>query len=479
LKKQQKNWYSKVKNRLHLDEKCNKAKAEKVVQPANVSEHKFFPFIHFQIKQFKLSKKLEQRENELSVMDPYKKRDIYYAGHLDSYIYSYYNEKLLEYYERFLQNNYLECSIAYRHIDKNNVGTGKSNIDFAAEAFKEIKNRKECYAIGLDIHSFFDELDHKILYKNLCKLTEKDKLPDDLYQIYKILTKFHFIELDELLNNKYIKANRSDFWDKETHSFKKICSTKIFRTILTENKDIIKKNPNVNKGIPQGTNLSGTLANIYMLDFDVAIQNFVSKINGYYRRYSDDILILVNTKKELDYLLILVENELNKLKLELSKHKTVCCHFNNDNCEFEPCSLRSNYSGNAEFQYLGFTYNGKIILVRNGTIGAFWRDAIRHIRKMVLYNYKNKTRIPIAKIYGLYSHLSNRESKYGNFYSYIRKSQRIFEKDYQFGKEVKIKSQMSKSWEILHKYLTKLKEKYKISDKELPIPKDIRENSCL
>lgn len=216
-----------------------------------------------------------------------------------------------------------------------------------------------------------------------------------------------------------------------------------------------------------------------MLDFDVAIQNFVSKINGYYRRYSDDILILVNTKKELDNLLILVENELNKLKLELSKHKTVCCHFNNDNCEFEPCSLRSDYSGNAEFQYLGFTYNGKIILVRNGTIGAFWRDAIRHIRKMVLYNYKNKTRIPIAKIYGLYSHLSNRESKYGNFYSYIRKSQRIFEKDYQFGKEVKIKSQMSKSWEILHKYLIKLKEKYKISDKELPIPKDIKENSCL
>lgn len=474
MKKQQKNWYSKVKNRLHLDEKCNKTKAEKVVQPAEVSEHKFFPFIHFQIKQFKLSKKLEQRENELSVIDPYKIRDIYYAGHLDSYIYSYYNEKLLEYYEKFLQDNFIECSIAYRHIDKNNRKIGKSNIDFAAEAFREIKNRKGCYAIGLDIHSFFDELDHKILYKNLCKLIGKDKLPDDLYQIYKILTKFHFIELYELLNNKYIKANRSDFWDKKTHSFKKICSIKIFRTILTENRDIIKKNPNKTKGIPQGTNLSGTLANIYMQDFDISIQNFVNMIGGYYRRYSDDILILVNSKEELDNLLVLVENELNKLKLELSKQKTICCHFEGNHCEYEPCSFRKDYNGNAEFQYLGFTYNGKTILVRNGTIGAFWRDAIRHIRKMVLYNYKNKTRIPVAKIYGLYSHLSNRESKYGNFYSYIRKSQRIFEKDYQFGKEVKIKSQMSKSWEILHKYLIKLKEKYKISDKALQITKNIK-----
>lgn len=474
MTRQQKNWYSKVKNRLHLDEKCSKNKAEYIVQTENISEHKFFPFIHFQIKQFKLSNKLEQREKELSVIDPYKKRDIYYAGHLDSYIYSYYNEKLLEYYEKFLQGNSLLCSIAYRHIDKNNRGAGKSNIDFAAEAFQEIKKRKECYAIGLDIHSFFDELDHIILYENLCKLTNQSRLPDDLYQIYKILTNFHFIELDELLGNKHIKADKSDFWNKETHSFKKICSPNVFRTILLENKGIIKKNPNGTKGIPQGTNLSGTLANIYMLDFDIAIQNFVNKTKGYYRRYSDDILILVNTKEELDSLLILVENELNNLKLELSKHKTICSHFKNNNCEFEPCSFRNDYSRNTEFQYLGFTYNGKIILVRNGTIGAFWRDAIRHIRKMVLGNFKSKKRIPIAKIYGLYTHLANRESQYGNFYSYIRKAQRIFEKDYKFGNEVKIKSQMSKNWSIIHKYLIKLKKKYNISDKELQIPKDIQ-----
>lgn len=113
-------------------------------------------------------------------------------------------------------------------------------------------------------------------------------------------------------------------------------------------------------------------------------------------------------------------------------------------------------------------------MVRNGTIGAFWRDAIKHIRKMVLDNFKNKKRIPIAKIYGLYTHLSNRESEYGNFYNYIRKSQRIFEEKYKFGKSVRIKAQMSKSWEVLHKYLIKLKKKYNIDDNALPIPPDIQ-----
>ena len=79
-----------------------------------------------------------------------------------------------------------------------------------------------------------------------------------------------------------------------------------------------------------------------------------------------------------------------------------------------------------------------------------------------------------SNIYGLYTHLANRESQYGNFYSYIRKAQRIFEKDYKFGNEVKIKSQMSKNWSIIHKYLIKLKKKYNISDKELQIPKEIQ-----
>ena len=74
----------------------------------------------------------------------------------------------------------------------------------------------------------------------------------------------------------------------------------------------------------------------------------------------------------------------------------------------------------------------------------------------------------------MYTHLSNRKSEYGNFYNYIRRSQRIFEEQYNFGKSVKIKSQMSNSWEILHKYLIKLKKKYKIDDKTLPIPADIQ-----
>lgn len=473
--KKNKNWYSKVKNRLHFDTKVCRSKASKIIRPENVIHHAFYPFVYFEIKQFKLSKKHEQKTDpNISIIDPYKRRDIYYSCHSDSYIYSYYNEILLSQYEKYLKNNCLDCSIAYRHIDKNSNSTGMSNIDFAAEAFKEIDLRKNCYVLGLDIHGFFDNLDHEILYKNLCKILEEEKLSEHWYKIYKNLTNFHYVELKQILSNKHIKSNRNQFWNAEKHSFDKICSSKIFRMIISETPGIIQKNKNISKGIPQGTNISGTFANIYMIDFDKKISLLMNKLGGYYRRYSDDILIITNNKEDLENIIILVKDLLKILKLDLSEKKTVCCKFTNGTSNAEICSLKILPNQN-EFQYLGFTYDGKKILVRNGTMGCFWRDAFRHIRRIVLGNFKQRKRIPLKKIYGLYSHLSNKKSEYGNFYNYIRKAQRIMEYDYGFGSKVHIKTQMSKSWEVLHKYLWKLKCKYNIPDTELKMPRDLEE----
>ena len=76
--------------------------------------------------------------------------------------------------------------------------------------------------------------------------------------------------------------------------------------------------------------------------------------------------------------------------------KTICCKFFNNTSEPEQCSLKEA-ANEKEFQYLGFTYNGQKILVRNGTIGCFWRDAFRHLRRIVLENFKLKKNIPIKK----------------------------------------------------------------------------------
>lgn len=475
-KKKKKDWYSKVGLRPHFDLPKSPTRANKIISPENVEKHHFFPFLNFTIKSFKIKKKLKLKEQGDEKGNPYKEREINYSCHSDAYIFSYYNSLLTAEYEKFLDAIKLDNIIAYRSIKKilGKKEIGKSNVDFAAEAFLEIKKRGECYAIGIDIKGFFDNLDHEILYKNISKILGQAKLTKDWYQIYKVLTDFHFVSLDEILSHKLVNLSKDELWDDENNCFHKICSPEILRRIIEETKgEIVKHNKykKERKGIPQGTNLSGTFANIYMLDFDINLKEYIEKTNGYYRRYSDDILIVVNSQELLEKTIDLIKSELNKIKLELSHDKTICCEFSQHSCLSIGCSLRPNKSEENSFQYLGFTYDGTAIRVRNSTIGRFWIEAIRHTKNIVLGNAFNKKVVPIAKIYGLYSHLSNREADYyGNFYGYIKHAQRVFEEEYDFKKEAKIKKQMANSWQILHKYLNKLKKRYNISDKYLKIP---------
>lgn len=479
--KKKKNWYSKVGLRLHFDQRKTVDYASKLVKANNVSSHCFFPFLHFEISKFKFKKKLEQQSLPDTHKDPYKRRNIHYSCYADSYIFSYYNAILLKEYEKKLDENSIKDNvIAYRSIlkkvqlnNKKNIFKGKCNIDFAAEAFLEIEKRKNCYAIGLDIEGFFDNLSHQILYENLAAILEVKKLPPHWYQIYKVITDFHYINSNEILEAPEINLKKEDFWNDEKKSFDKICNAEVLRKIVKREPSIIHKNPKIQemKGIPQGTNISGTLANIYLYEFDKNLKSKIEiKNKGYYRRYSDDILIIVDTKEQLEKTLVLIQEELSKVNLNISSHKTLCCKFENNKCMSVPCSIRNNPSKENSLQYLGFTYNGKCIQVRNGTLGNFWRDAIKHIKHIVIDNYLKNKRIPIAKIYGLYTHLNNRrEDSYGNFYDYIRNSHNIFQEEYNFHDKVRIKQQMSKSWEIVSKLLIKMKNKYNISDEQLYI----------
>ncbi len=107
-----------------------------------MARHGFYPFIHFKIK----FKKYNKKSNGKKI----KERDIYYASHLDSYIYKYYGEKLNEYYNSIVKElNINEVSIAYR----NNL-SGQSNIHFAREVINFIKSNERAYIYVADFTNF-------------------------------------------------------------------------------------------------------------------------------------------------------------------------------------------------------------------------------------------------------------------------------------------------------------------------------------
>ena len=64
-------------------------------------------------------------------------------------------------------------------------------------------------------------------------------------------------------------------------------------------KKCIHVNRNLENGIPQGSPISGVLANIYMMEFDLAMKHLIEEENnGLYMRYSDDIIIVLPNIEE-------------------------------------------------------------------------------------------------------------------------------------------------------------------------------------
>ena len=177
-----------------------------VKNPNAIAVYGFYPFIHRKISVRKFRKSISETGTRSKLRTSDKKaREIYYANHLDSNIYSYYSQLLNKRYEtKLIEKELQDCVIAYRRIQliSTKEKRNKSNVDFASEGFQHIKKRPqdEIVAITFDIKSFFDNLDHKLLKKAWCNVLNLKTLEKDHYNIYKNITNFSYIEEKRLFN---------------------------------------------------------------------------------------------------------------------------------------------------------------------------------------------------------------------------------------------------------------------------------------
>lgn len=283
-----------IKSYLHLDpfvypNKKTKDKLEKKIIRNKLKGHSFYPLLKTVLKH-KTHKRVEPAiPNKKKFTVKIKKRPISYCSHFDSLIISYYNHCLSEAYEDFLEDyNFSKSVLAYRKFtDK------RSNVDFAIEAFEEIKARKNCIVLTFDVTSFFDELNHGILKENLCSVLKVSRLEEDWFKVFKYCTRYSYVYKDDLVNRF-----GSDWVPKNGQ----ICSPREYREIRSKS-NIVKKNvidtdPSNQKGVPQGTPISATLSNVFMITFDRKLAEYCAQMNIKYLRYSDDILIVCQESQE-------------------------------------------------------------------------------------------------------------------------------------------------------------------------------------
>ncbi|WP_283683716.1 reverse transcriptase/maturase family protein [Clostridium perfringens] len=430
----------KNKRYTHLDVKKNYLKYENLIKkPKWIASHGFYPFIHYKIifNKYTYNEDINKKKK-----DP-KERNIFYSSHVDGYIYQYYGQLVNEYYDKkSIELGINKVATAYR----NNL-RGKCNIHFAKEVFEFICKCNNAFIYVSDFKGFFDNLDHNYLKEKLEYVLNVSKLPIDQYVIYKNITKYTYVELSDIKNVK-------DKNDNKVNAEAKYFNTQEFRSFK---KNHLKKNEE-KYGIPQGASISSVYSNIYMIDFDKRVNDYVTSNKGLYRRYCDDLIIIIPIRDDEEFNNECIEygNKIESIVqetrgLELNPEKT-------EKFVYSTCKDKklTNLEGNNDIlNYLGFSFNGNTVKIREKSVFKYYYKAYKKVATVKRYSGDIRQNVIKKKLYQQYTHLGDYKygKKYGNFITYARRAEEVFNESNIL--ENKIHNQIKRHWNNINKRLNK------------------------
>lgn len=476
---------------------------EKYVSNAeNIAKHAFFPFIHRTMLTRKFRKEYDEFTDEITNEGLRKKsekiREIFYANHIDSNVFSYYTTKIGKIYEEELaRRNLSDFVTAYRNIPHPTKRRGMNNVDFAEEVFSFIRRQKTpvLVAITFDIKSFFDNLNHLRLKYAWASLLRLERLPPDHYNIFKAITKFSFIDIKSLFNVTkidLIKHGKSgaiervavkDIENLRNQDIVAFCTTKELRSkirptgIIKANKFIKNTDGTLSKskrekGIPQGSPISSILANLYLMDFDSKIAEAVKACGGLYRRYSDDIVV-VTPESSGERLCNLVLTTIKEYDLEIQASKTNSYKFQCSPQGYVCGKILPNGNLNMgrRFTYLGFEFNGRFTYLKSSSLSSFYRRMKHSVRRGAFYakfsKYKEgRGEIFRRRLFKKFSYLGARRKMQWEFDENEEKWKKSYRHEWgnyltyanmaHFNmKNSKIRGQLRNHWLILNHFIKK------------------------
>jgi hypothetical protein len=389
-------WYVK-KFFPHFDQPLEFETAKsRVEDEAWVASRSFWPFLGFEDR-----KRRFRTINGERVADT-KSRPIKYCSHVDGYVFAYHANLLQTAYEKYISGTKFGPSvIGYRR----GIGT---NIDMAHAAFVEVARRRRAAAICLDIKSFFDNIDHRLLKKNIELVLGVDRLSPSWFSVYRAMTRYAWVDAEQVQKRLEIDPSKPP---------RPLCSATDFRQKVRGDGGAFSRLISINEdrhGIPQGSPISSVFSNVFMIGFDNAVYTYVTKLGGSYRRYSDDIMIICAPRYQ-SRVVNFVRQEIGKLgdEIKLSEDKTEISIFERK---------RKVNSCDRPITYLGFTFDGRRILLRGRTLSRYYRRmsyATRHAA--IKADSEGSASVYKRKLYRDFSHLGT-----DNFYSYAKRSARTF-----------------------------------------------------
>jgi RNA-directed DNA polymerase len=404
----------------HFDLPVNEAFAQKAMNPVVVSRHAFSPLIHYTKTEMRYKKCPKTGLRTITQ----KKRPIKYAAHRDACILSYYAHQINQALDtRYKAMGISDNVIAYRAL-------GRGNYDFAAEAMAYIQSEAPVVILAFDITSFFDTLDHGLLKQRLKSLLGVHELSDDWHKVFRSVTKFHYVDLEELKTHPVFGQR----WKEKSRD--RIASMEELKAegiTFHPNPELTK---GYRRGIPQGTPISAAVSNLYMVEFDAAARASCDQVHALYRRYSDDILVICKPDDAPA-----IEAEILRLvsveKLEIAPHKT-------EKTLFEKGRTLPRTTKAA--QYLGFTFDESGPAIRESSLARQWRKmrrAMRRAKKSVQWRIAAGLpgKVHTKKLYRRFAYIKVHNGDtlrtLRNFSSYGRRSADAFGLDEKITRQVK------------------------------------------
>jgi Reverse transcriptase (RNA-dependent DNA polymerase) len=407
----------KSKGYLHITPKINVFKntgelIRKIMDPEFVANYSFYPLIHSIIVERRYRKDTKRqnkryhtkRKNDENVPNA-KKRPLHYATHMDALIFAYYAHLLNQRYEEEVAKypNLYDSVTAYRKIPIDGQKSNKGTIHFAHDVFQYVKKRTEIepvVVLKFDIESFFNQMDHELLLSKWHLLFQDgDRLPSDHFNVFQAATKFSYILKDDLRvgGRPPARSRRKGFDEKKLAKIRNQLGSQAFfespadfRSALKSGKLRVFKYPFKSKktkricGIPQGLPVSSVLANLYLIDFDKKMIDLCQNVGGFYRRYSDDIIVVCK-QEEREHVQRFANDTIEECQVSLSEDKTEVFLFR----KAEEKSGRvvsykmvnSKWVPDIPLTYLGFEFFGYRTAIKSANLAKFYRRMIKSAKR--------------------------------------------------------------------------------------------------
>lgn len=438
-----------MKSYLHFDNRVKIEHVKDLVQDPNwVGNHAFLPFIHFEIKfkKYVVKDSLKVESNTTNVILKERKtkiRKIFFASHLESFIYRYYGDILNNFYNKYAESHGIDhIALAYRNNKK-----GLNNVDFAVEVFEFTLKQENAIIISLDFTSFFDKISHKKLKENLKTVLNCSELPVDFYKIYKSMTQFSYVnqsDIDEFLINKYGKY--------KLHSMMK---NKSLSRIMTPNEYREFKQRKLFKhkkpfGIPQGSGMSAVCSNVHLIHFDQELKKWAEGKKALYRRYCDDLILVIPSNGSGTTNVSVLENEVLEI---VGKYKEDGLIIQKEKTEvrlYEDKIISDRNGNKSTLDYLGFVTDGKTVKIREKSVFKYYCRAYRKAKVCKNITLATGEKYERGKLYKVYTHLGFNYKKQGNFISYANKAHK---KMSTLPIKSLIKNQIKRHWHKIHRVM--------------------------